>query len=208
MTAVMTDNGSCYRSRAFAAALGDIHHRWTKPYRPQTNGKVEGFNRTLAAEWAYSATYASDEARVPHRVLRKLNACGSKYELSSVVRHTREIPAVAPTRRGGSIRASRRTRARYERDQPGDLIHVDVKKARPDPRRVEVGVCTALTSSTTTRAGSRVPSSDSTTSTLPSMIAPGSRSRRSCQTKREAPALRSWPTRPRSSPATASESAR
>jgi transposase InsO family protein len=63
VTAVMTDNGSCYRSRDFAAALGDIQHRWTKPYRPQTNGKVERFNRTLAAEWAYAATYASDEAR-------------------------------------------------------------------------------------------------------------------------------------------------
>ncbi|MBZ5741377.1 IS481 family transposase, partial [Nocardioides mangrovi] len=62
--AVMTDNGSCYRSRVFAAALGeDIKHRRTRPYRPQTNGKVERFNRTLAAEWAYAETYLSDEAR-------------------------------------------------------------------------------------------------------------------------------------------------
>jgi transposase InsO family protein len=63
VTAVMTDNGSCYRSHAFAAALGDIKHVWTRPYRPQTNGKVERFNRTLAQEWAYAATYLSDEAR-------------------------------------------------------------------------------------------------------------------------------------------------
>lgn len=61
--AVMTDNGSCYRSRDFAAALGDLRHLWTKPYRPQTNGKVERFNRTLAAEWAYAANYRSDEER-------------------------------------------------------------------------------------------------------------------------------------------------
>jgi transposase InsO family protein len=41
VTAVMTDNGSCYRSRAFAAALGeDVKHRRTRAYRPQTNGKV------------------------------------------------------------------------------------------------------------------------------------------------------------------------
>jgi len=61
---VLTDNGSCYRSRAFATALGPhIKHRFTKPYRPQTNGKVERFNRTLAQEWAYAATYASEEAR-------------------------------------------------------------------------------------------------------------------------------------------------
>jgi transposase InsO family protein len=61
--AVMTDNGACYRSRAFAVALGDAKHIWTKPYRPQTNGKVERFNRTLASEWAYAETYHSDEAR-------------------------------------------------------------------------------------------------------------------------------------------------
>jgi len=61
--AVMTDNGACYRSKLFAAALGDAKHRRTRPYRPQTNGKVERFNRTLAAEWAYDQLYLSDEAR-------------------------------------------------------------------------------------------------------------------------------------------------
>jgi transposase InsO family protein len=61
--AVMTDNGACYRSRDFAAALGTTRHIWTRPYRPQTNGKVERFNRTLAAEWAYNRLYLSDEAR-------------------------------------------------------------------------------------------------------------------------------------------------
>jgi transposase InsO family protein len=63
VTAVMTDNGACYRSHDFAAALGEIKHVWTRPYRPQTNGKVERFNRTLAQEWAYATTYLSDEAR-------------------------------------------------------------------------------------------------------------------------------------------------
>ncbi|WP_341954310.1 IS481 family transposase [Salinibacterium sp. TMP30] len=63
VTAVMTDNGACYRSQHFAAALGEITHVRTRPYRPQTNGKVERFNRTLATEWAYAATYLSDEAR-------------------------------------------------------------------------------------------------------------------------------------------------
>lgn len=62
--AVMTDNGSCYRSKAFATALGeDVKHRRTRPYRPQTNGKVERFNRTLAAEWAYARPYASETER-------------------------------------------------------------------------------------------------------------------------------------------------
>ena len=61
--ALQTDNGACYRSRDFAAALGEIRHVFTRPYRSQTNGKVERFNRTLAQEWAYAHTYLSDEAR-------------------------------------------------------------------------------------------------------------------------------------------------
>ena len=60
---VLTDNGSCYRSRAFKDALGDIEHRFTRPYRPQTNGKVERFHRTLADEWAYARLYRSDQER-------------------------------------------------------------------------------------------------------------------------------------------------
>jgi transposase InsO family protein len=62
---VLTDNGSCYRSKTFAAALGpDIKHKRTRPYRPQTNGKVERFNRTLLDEWAYARPYANEAERV------------------------------------------------------------------------------------------------------------------------------------------------
>jgi len=64
VAAVLTDNGACYRSYAFRTALGSARHRRTRAYRPQTNGKVERFNRTLAAEWAYARPYLSDEARV------------------------------------------------------------------------------------------------------------------------------------------------
>jgi len=60
---VLTDNGACYRSRPFADALGAIEHRRTRPYRPQTNGKVERFHRTLADEWAYARLYRSDAER-------------------------------------------------------------------------------------------------------------------------------------------------
>ncbi len=60
---VLTDNGSCYRSRFFNDTLGDIAHKFTRPYRPQTNGKIERFHRTLAAEWAYARHYNSDHAR-------------------------------------------------------------------------------------------------------------------------------------------------
>jgi transposase InsO family protein len=62
---VLSDNGSCYRSKDFAAELlkDTIKHTFTKPYRPQTNGKVERFNRTLLNEWAYARPYRSEAAR-------------------------------------------------------------------------------------------------------------------------------------------------
>ena len=61
--AVLTDNGACYRSTPFAEALGTVTHKRTQPYRPQTNGKVERFHRTLADEWAYAHPYRTDTQR-------------------------------------------------------------------------------------------------------------------------------------------------
>jgi transposase InsO family protein len=60
---VLTDNGACYRSFDFRDALGEVVHKRTRPYRPQTNGKVERFHRTLLEEWAYATAYASDTER-------------------------------------------------------------------------------------------------------------------------------------------------
>jgi transposase InsO family protein len=61
---VLTDNGGCYRSNDFSQALGRIRHSYTRPYRPQTNGKVERFNRTLLTEWAYARPWRSESQRV------------------------------------------------------------------------------------------------------------------------------------------------
>jgi transposase InsO family protein len=62
---VLTDNGACYRSRPFAQVLAEagISHKRTRPYRPQTNGKVERFNRILLEEWAYASAYSSESQR-------------------------------------------------------------------------------------------------------------------------------------------------
>jgi transposase InsO family protein len=62
---VLTDNGSCYRSRLWRDTLtqAGIKVKKTRPYRPQTNGKVERYHRTLAEEWAYAKPYTSETAR-------------------------------------------------------------------------------------------------------------------------------------------------
>ncbi|WP_067973512.1 IS481 family transposase [Nocardiopsis trehalosi] len=62
---VLTDNGSCCKSRMWREALAQagIAHKRTRPYRPQTNGKVERFHRTLAEEWAYARPYRSEAER-------------------------------------------------------------------------------------------------------------------------------------------------
>jgi transposase InsO family protein len=62
---VLSDNGPAYKSRLWrdtCAELG-IKVKKTRPYRPQTNGKIERFHRTLANEWAFSRHYASESAR-------------------------------------------------------------------------------------------------------------------------------------------------
>ena len=62
---ILTDNGACYRATAFATELArtSITHTFTRPFRPQTNGKVERYNRTLLNEWAYARPYRSEAAR-------------------------------------------------------------------------------------------------------------------------------------------------
>ena len=62
---VMTDNAFAYRGRLFNEALAEqrILHRYCRPYRPQTNGKVERFHRTLKEEWAYVRPYSCEAAR-------------------------------------------------------------------------------------------------------------------------------------------------
>jgi transposase InsO family protein len=62
---VMTDNGSCYRSRTFRAACKRLGLRqiFTKPYTPRTNGKAERFIQTSLREWAYARAYNTSDER-------------------------------------------------------------------------------------------------------------------------------------------------
>ena len=62
---VLSDNGSAYRSRAWRHACDElgVTAKWTRPYRPQTNGKIERFHRTLADGWAYARFYDNTAQR-------------------------------------------------------------------------------------------------------------------------------------------------
>jgi len=63
--AVLTDNGSAFRSKKFAKAcrIVGIKHRFTRAYRPQTNGKAERFIQSALREWAYGAIYQHSQER-------------------------------------------------------------------------------------------------------------------------------------------------
>jgi transposase InsO family protein len=63
--ALLTDNGSCYRSRQFREACShtQIKHHRTRPYTPRTNGKAERFIQTALREWAYAQHWPTSDER-------------------------------------------------------------------------------------------------------------------------------------------------
>jgi transposase InsO family protein len=63
--ALLTDNGSAFRSKTFKLACGklELKHRFTRPYRPQTNGKAERFIQSALREWAYGFVYNHSSER-------------------------------------------------------------------------------------------------------------------------------------------------
>ena len=62
---LLTDNALAYRARAFCGVCRTwaVRQRYTRPYRPQTNGKAERFIQTLLREWAYRVPYRSSARR-------------------------------------------------------------------------------------------------------------------------------------------------
>lgn len=62
---LLTDNGSAFRSKDFAQACTELNlsHRFTRPYRPQTNGKAERFIQSALREWAYGFVYQNSRQR-------------------------------------------------------------------------------------------------------------------------------------------------
>ena len=62
---VLSDNGAAYRSHLWRDTCTElaVSPRRTRPYRPQTNGKIERFHRTLADRWAFRRFYSSESQR-------------------------------------------------------------------------------------------------------------------------------------------------
>lgn len=91
---VMTDNGPAYRSGDFNAMLEGlgIKHKYTRPYSPWQNGKVERMNRTLAQEWQYARAYKSEAERAEalpaflerYNWERPHSACGGLAPMSRI----------------------------------------------------------------------------------------------------------------------------
>jgi len=95
---VLSDNGSCYRSKlhALCCRVLGIRHLRTRPYRPQTNGKAERFIRTMLGGWAYGAIYRNSAERIaaldgwlwhynherPHRALSRQTPAARLTELN------------------------------------------------------------------------------------------------------------------------------
>lgn len=93
---LMTDNGSAYRSRDFAAAIAaaGLRHIRTRPYTPRTNGKAERFIQSSLREWAYAQPFQnSDERRAAmlpwitcYNHTRPHSALGGKPPISQIAR--------------------------------------------------------------------------------------------------------------------------
>ena len=91
----MTDNGSGYRSADFNALLSSegVRHKYTRPYSPRQNGKVERMNRTLAQEWQYARAWESEASRAAaldafierYNRGRPHSACGGLPPISRIV---------------------------------------------------------------------------------------------------------------------------
>lgn len=92
---VMTDNGPAYHSRLFNEFLssGGVRHKYTRPYSPWQNGKVERMNQTLAREWQYVRAWESEASRADaleafidhYNWERPHGACGGLPPMSRIV---------------------------------------------------------------------------------------------------------------------------
>ena len=92
---VMTDNGPGYRSRLFNESLEarGVRHKYTRPFSPWQNGRVERMNQTLAREWRHARAWESEASRADaleafidhYNWERPHSACGGPPPMSRIV---------------------------------------------------------------------------------------------------------------------------
>ena len=139
---VLSDNGSAYKSHLWHQTCIelDIAVKKTLPYRPQTNGKIERFHRTLAEGWAFKKFYSSESARLaalpawvheynhhrPHSAIGKCSPISRLDNLAGQRRPTRIV--VSPAFTGG-----RHPEARHRQLRGGERVGY--------PPRPPVGLC-------------------------------------------------------------------
>jgi transposase InsO family protein len=88
---VLSDNGSDYRSHLWRDTCElALEPKRTRPYRPQTNGKIERFHRTMADGWAYARCYQSE-----HERREALATCSTT---TTVIGRTPPAPTSRPSR--------------------------------------------------------------------------------------------------------------
>ena len=116
-TAPSPDNGACYRSFAWRDALAqtNVSHSRTRPYRPQTNGKVERFHLILLEEWAYIRDRNSDQERHTaydgfmhfYNQHRSHGALGWATPIETITRHQRDAsPRITSSPRRSTVLAT------------------------------------------------------------------------------------------------------
>ena len=154
------------------AGLAD---RSSRPHRmpTQTSPEVESGRGRGASKHRRGQDWLGPELGVPARTVSRI-----------LRRHQVPRLAVCDPMTGEVIRASKTTAVRYERDRPGELVHMDVKKigripdgggwrahgremGRTWPRRRPGSATTTSTPSSMTTAGSRTPRSSTTSKATP-----------------------------------------
>ncbi|KCV27146.1 homeodomain-like domain protein [Bordetella pertussis H934] len=132
---LLTDNGSAFRSRAFAALCHElgIKHRFTRPYRPQTNGKAERLGQAGLAD-ASSRPTVSPRAIAPAKALaivelrrKRLTQARIAQALGVSASTVSRVLARAGLSHLADLEPAEPV-VRYEHQAPGDLLHIDIKK--------------------------------------------------------------------------------
>lgn len=144
---VLTDNAWAYSENTWRNTCRDlgIQPRWTRPWRPHTNGRVERFHRTLLDDWAYQRPYNSDRDRMEaftdwlhyysyHRPHTGIGGATTRQPRHQPVRTTpgRCPYGRRPARREHAARPTRR--APGQSDDPAPVEHPSARCARV-PRR-------------------------------------------------------------------------